>query len=182
MYVALVAVSRNGIIGVNNTLPWSKVKEDMAHFKSTTLHQYVVMGYNTYKSLPRSLPHRHNVVIDTKEPEIFPMTYQNEDKTSTFTTVHPFQLKEKLDYLTKNNPHKDVCFIGGMSVYRKVLSEQLVDTLYLTRLDLEVNEEDFPENSTFVRWDENLLKGYQCQELYPLEETTHKVAVYKRKA
>ena len=121
-------------------------------------------------------------MIDTKEPELFPTTYQNEDKTSTFTTVHPFQLKEKLDYLTQNNPHKDVCFIGGMSVYRKVLSEQLVDVLYLTRLDLEVNEEDFPENSTFIRWDENLLKGYRCQELYPLEETTHKVAVYKRKA
>ena len=61
----IFAHSANGVIGVNNTLPWH-LPEDMAHFKRSTLGCPVIMGRKTWDSLPpkfRPLPGRLNVVV-----------------------------------------------------------------------------------------------------------------------
>lgn len=64
------AQSRNGVIGVNGTLPWH-LPEDLAHFKRTTLGAPVLMGRKTWDSLPprfRPLPGRANIVV-TRQPD-----------------------------------------------------------------------------------------------------------------
>ena len=61
----IFAHSANGVIGVNNTLPWH-LPEDLAHFKRSTLGCPVIMGRKTWDSLPpkfRPLPGRLNVVV-----------------------------------------------------------------------------------------------------------------------
>jgi dihydrofolate reductase len=61
----IFAKSRNGVIGKDNALPWH-LPEDMAHFKRTTMGCPVIMGRNTWDSLParfRPLPGRMNVVV-----------------------------------------------------------------------------------------------------------------------
>jgi len=61
----IFARARNGIIGQRNALPWH-LPEDLAHFKRTTLGCPVIMGRNTWDSLPpkfRPLPGRLNVVL-----------------------------------------------------------------------------------------------------------------------
>lgn len=61
----IFARARNGVIGVNNQLPWH-LPEDLAHFKRTTLGCPVIMGRKTWDSLPpkfRPLPGRLNVVV-----------------------------------------------------------------------------------------------------------------------
>lgn len=66
----IYARARNGVIGVNNTLPWH-LPEDLAHFKRTTLGQPVIMGRKTWDSLPpkfRPLPGRVNIVV-TRQPD-----------------------------------------------------------------------------------------------------------------
>jgi dihydrofolate reductase len=65
----IFACARNGVIGRNNTLPWH-LPEDLAHFKRITLGCPVIMGRNTWDSLPakfRPLPGRLNVVV-TRQP------------------------------------------------------------------------------------------------------------------
>ncbi|MDD2925869.1 dihydrofolate reductase [Rhodoferax sp.] len=65
----IFARASNGVIGLNNTLPWH-LPEDMAHFKRTTLGCPVIMGRKTWESLPpkfRPLPGRLNVVV-TRQP------------------------------------------------------------------------------------------------------------------
>jgi dihydrofolate reductase len=65
MKVSIVAaVAKNGIIGVNNTLPWH-LPEDLAFFKQTTLGCPVLMGRKTYESINRPLPGRLNVVLSS---------------------------------------------------------------------------------------------------------------------
>lgn len=50
-------------IGVDNTIPWH-IPEDFKYFKSTTLNSTVVMGRNTWESLPhKPLPGRRNIVL-----------------------------------------------------------------------------------------------------------------------
>jgi len=61
----ILARAANGVIGLNNALPWN-LPEDMAHFKRTTLGCPVIMGRKTWDSLPpkfRPLPGRLNVVV-----------------------------------------------------------------------------------------------------------------------
>ncbi|MET8798306.1 dihydrofolate reductase [Nocardia sp. NPDC004568] len=59
------AQTPDGVIGVDNTIPW-RVPEDMARFKETTAGHPVVMGRRTWDSLParfRPLPGRRNIVV-----------------------------------------------------------------------------------------------------------------------
>ena len=58
----IAAVARNGTIGRDNTLPW-RLREDMRHFKATTLGSPVLMGRKTWDSLGRPLPGRRNLVV-----------------------------------------------------------------------------------------------------------------------
>lgn len=60
----IAACSKNGVIGVDNTIPW-KDKEDMKRFKSLTTGNTVIMGRNTYESMGRLLPNRQNVIISS---------------------------------------------------------------------------------------------------------------------
>ena len=45
---AILAVGKDGEIGLNGGLPW-KCKEDLQHFKNITSRHCVLMGLNTYK-------------------------------------------------------------------------------------------------------------------------------------
>lgn len=64
----IIACDPNGGIGVNNMLPWLSLQDDLARFKRLTTNQVVIMGKNTWYSLPiKPLPNRINIVI-TQEP------------------------------------------------------------------------------------------------------------------
>ena len=61
----IYARAANGVIGLNNQMPWH-LPEDLAHFKRTTLGCPVLMGRKTWDSIPakfRPLPGRANLVI-----------------------------------------------------------------------------------------------------------------------
>ncbi len=61
----IFARARNGVIGRDGTLPWH-LPQDLAHFKRTTLGAPVLMGRQTWASLPaavRPLPGRRNIVL-----------------------------------------------------------------------------------------------------------------------
>ncbi|MBU3739082.1 MAG: dihydrofolate reductase [Rhodoferax sp.] len=61
----VLARAANGVIGRGNALPWH-LPEDLAHFKRLTLGCPVIMGRNTWDSLPprfRPLPGRLNLVL-----------------------------------------------------------------------------------------------------------------------
>ena len=61
----IYARAANGVIGLDNTMPWH-LPEDLAHFKQLTSGSPVVMGRKTWDSLParfRPLPGRTNIVV-----------------------------------------------------------------------------------------------------------------------
>ena len=65
MVTLIASVSKNGIIGIKGKLPW-QIPEDLKHFKTLTTGKTVLMGQNTWESLPekfRPLPGRKNVVV-----------------------------------------------------------------------------------------------------------------------
>ena len=61
----IYARAANGVIGLNNAMPWH-LPEDLAHFKKLTLGWPVIMGRKTWYSIPakfRPLPGRTNIVV-----------------------------------------------------------------------------------------------------------------------
>jgi len=60
--VLVLAMSRNGVIGDNNQLPWN-LPSDLKRFKETTIGHPIVMGRKTFESIGRPLPGRDNIVL-----------------------------------------------------------------------------------------------------------------------
>ena len=64
MLIAIAAIDNKNAIGKDGAL-LAHIKEDMAHFRRTTLGHTVVMGRKTLESFPngRPLPKRRNIVL-----------------------------------------------------------------------------------------------------------------------
>lgn len=63
---AILAMTPNGGIGLNNQLPWDSLEGDLKRFKELTTGQTIVMGRSTWESLPKKpLPNRKSVVISS---------------------------------------------------------------------------------------------------------------------
>ena len=61
--IALIAaVASNGVIGVDNRLPW-RLADDLKRFRALTIGHAVIMGRKTWESLPHALPGRQNIVV-----------------------------------------------------------------------------------------------------------------------
>jgi dihydrofolate reductase len=117
----VVAVARNGVIGREGGLPWH-ISSDLKRFKEITMGKPVVMGRKTWDSLPRRpLPGRRNIVI-TRQPDF---RAEGADVVAT---------PEAALSLCAGAP--EVAVIGGGEIYR--LFWPMVDRLYLTEVDLEV--------------------------------------------
>jgi len=69
MIHAIVAMTDQRVIGKRNALPW-KLKGDLPRFKKLTSGHTVIMGRNTFQSIGRPLPNRHNIVLDFKKQPI----------------------------------------------------------------------------------------------------------------
>ena len=66
----ILACDPNGGIGYQNKLPWTNIRGDLPRFKRLTDGQNVIMGRNTWDSLPKKpLPGRLNFVVSSSELE-----------------------------------------------------------------------------------------------------------------
>ncbi|MEG1710181.1 MAG: dihydrofolate reductase [Clostridia bacterium] len=136
---AVVVCDNNWGIGKENKLLFS-LKEDMKRFKSLTIHNIVVMGSNTLKSLPNSQPlkDRINIVLSSTL-----------DRTDCIVAKN----KEALFDIIKNLNSDEIFIIGGAKVYHLLLN--YCDRAYVTKVDADGDAEVFFDNL-----DEN--ENWQC--------------------
>ena len=117
MISIIAAVAKNRAIGFENKLIYW-LPNDLKRFKALTTGHTIVMGRNTFLSLPKgALPNRRNIVL-SRTQSAFP-------GCETFAS-----LKEALKHCS---PEEDIYIIGGASVYKQALP--LADRLCLTEVD-----------------------------------------------
>ena len=58
----IAAMSENGTIGRDNSLPW-RLPDDLKRFKVLTMGKHLLMGRKTYESIGRPLPGRTSLVL-----------------------------------------------------------------------------------------------------------------------
>jgi dihydrofolate reductase len=129
MLISLIAaVANNGVIGVDNSLPW-RLPADLQHFKSITMGKPIIMGRRTWESLPGLLPGRRHIVI----------THNRDYRADGCELVH--SVDEALE-IAGDVP--EVMIVGGGGLYQQTLPR--ADRLYLTRVDADLKGDTyFPE-------------------------------------
>ena len=135
----IAAVAKDRAIGFQNKLIYW-LPNDLKRFKALTTGHTIIMGRNTFLSLPKgALPNRRNIVLSRTAFS----SHTGEDGRGLFPgcDVYP-SLEEALAHCAKD---EDVYIIGGASVYTQALS--MADRLCLTEVDDTPKEADtfFPE-------------------------------------
>ena len=129
MLSLIVARARNGAIGKGNDIPWH-APEDLKMFQRETMGGAVIMGRNTWDSLPfKPLKNRLNIVVSR----------------DSSLTDHVCGTVQQAIQLAKDNGYHRIYGIGGASIYASLLP--LADRLMLTEVDLTIGDADvfFPQ-------------------------------------
>lgn len=158
----IVAVDRNLGIGCNNKL-LAQIKPDMEYFKKVTANSIVVMGYNTYMSLPkRPLPNRINIVLTSKKIEF--------EGAQTVSNI-----EELLALLNSFGEEREVYIIGGATVYRQLMP--YAERLYVTHVF-----DSFEADTFFPDIDDSWeVYSTQADKENIFHKHPHLFVIYKRK-
>src|SRR5437868_2362626 len=122
-----VARARNGVIGRNGKLPW-RLSGDLAFFKKTTMGKPVIMGRNTWDSLPlKPLPGRLNIVLSRDG------SFEPKGAVACETFSEALQIGREQ---AREDEVDEVCVIGGRALFELALPQ--ARRLYLTEVEAEV--------------------------------------------
>lgn len=122
MIKLIAAVGKNREIGKRGKLIW-QLKGDLTFFKTQTIGHVVVMGANTFRSLPKKLSDRTHYILTTG-------SVQESDDGSVKVFSDFDKLFEEVNKLSKK---QDVFIIGGESIYNLFLDS--ADEILLTEID-----------------------------------------------
>jgi dihydrofolate reductase len=129
----IVAIAKNNAIGKNNDLLWH-ISDDLKYFKKITSKHTVIMGKNTWLSLPaKPLPERKNIIIS--------QTLNLHEKNVFVVRT----IQEAIDVCDENSEN---FIIGGATIYEQFLP--FVDKLYITKI-----HQSFDADVFFPNIDEN---------------------------
>lgn len=131
MITIIAAVARNRAIGFENKLLYW-LPNDLKRFKALTTGHTIIMGRNTFESLPKgALPNRRNVVLSRTTKEL--------PGCEVFPTLE--------EALQSCRPEEDIYIIGGARVYEQAI--RFADRLCLTEIDDTPKDADafFPDYS-----------------------------------
>lgn len=139
---AILAVGKNGEIGQDGDLPWGRgQKADLANFKKVTGKHAVVMGRNTFQSLPkkfRPLPNRFNIVLSRDADYMNSINGYDTDHVICTSSL------ESAIKVAKGRREKELWIIGGSYLYHQAL--EYVDEVHVT-----VIHEDFKDADTYAK-------------------------------
>lgn len=132
MLTLIVARARNGAIGKDNTIPWH-APEDLAFFQRETTGGAIIMGRNTWDSLPfKPLKNRMNLVLSSQDLSAEHVFSDWKDATKAATLAG----------------YGRVYGIGGARVYAEMLP--FADRLLITEVEIDIPDADtfFPDLRT----------------------------------
>lgn len=165
----IVAVAQNGVIGdtTQNTLLWD-LPEDLSRFAKMTRGHVVIMGNNTFRSLPNGpLKNRVNIVL-TKSPPICQIPDGGEGTQNLF-----FVDISKLWGLIQKFIDKRIFVIGGSTIYR--LLYPFCSKVHYTLVDLEpLGDVMFPFSREFLRHNS---EGVECEKQEHSEWTVSRTGI-----
>ena len=148
----ILACDPQGGIGKDNSLPWPLLEGDLPRFKKLTQDQVIVMGRNTWLSLPKKpLPNRLNFVVTSQQIELPSGAIAVKDLT-------PFE------------HYKNAWLIGGAKLVNS--SWDYIDEIHLSRTYIHYDCDTFID---LLYLDNNYTRVYSAK------HTDHTYEIWERK-
>lgn len=122
----IACINKKRVIGNNNGLLYH-INSDIVNFaRMTKFNGVVIMGRKTFESLPNNEPlkDRVNIIITSNEEYGVSAEFKN------VYIVH--SVKDAVELCDAFFGDKEVFVIGGESIYRQFMEENLVDEMRLT--------------------------------------------------
>ena len=156
----IVAIADNHAIGKDNRLLWH-IPEDLKRFKRITTGHTLIMGKNTFESLPvRPLPDRTSIVLSDIPGERIE------------GCIMAYSLEEAIEKCPE-----DECFvIGGGMVYRQFLP--IAEKLYITWVHQTFDADTFFPELNFDEWELTESENHGPE---GKSDFSYTYAVYQRK-
>lgn len=173
---AILAIDKEGGLGKENDLIF-KDKDDMIFFQEKTTNCIVVMGSNTYKSLPgdKSFFSKRNTtgIVLTRDPEkmAIELTFGFIAVSENFLS-HTIEMLQK-QFIENGIDKKKVVLIGGAYYYNQMDKLQ-IPKVYLSVLEstspnyespadtfVDLNQKVFSNSTIYRRFDN--ITVYKCQ-------------------
>lgn len=156
--VLIGAIGKNNELGKNNKLIWY-IPEDLKFFKENTINHTIVMGYNTFISLPKLLIKRKHIVLTHK------------DISLPKEVIKYNNIEDVLNYA--NNINEEIFIIGGASIYKQFIDYS--NKMILTEIDsIDPYADTFFPKFNKEEWNKEILKEDKYKEL------KYKNVIYKR--
>jgi dihydrofolate reductase len=154
----IAAIGNKFELGFKNQL-LCHLPVDLKRFKNITTNATIIMGANTWNSLPKKpLPLRRNIVMVYEENINFPEA----------ETIHSLEAA-----MQAVETEKEAFIIGGASIYNLFIDK--VDKLYLTRIHANFEADVFFPSVDFSQWNliEDLFVPKDEQNIYDLQFQTY---------
>ncbi len=174
----IAAVSIDGAIGNGDELLWN-VPEDLKHYKELTTGQKLIMGFNTFRTLPSvAKENRTHFVLKQQED---PDDYQFIDGGVLSTNKFQFLYRDAnklLKELRSNKNYKDdnIYVVGGSQVYNTLIDK--CDEAIITWINKLYPEADkrFPMDKLF----NDFMIFYDSDWRKSVSGIKYKITNYKR--
>jgi len=127
---AIIAMAQNRVIGKNGKLPWPSIKEDLKHFKEFTTGKTLIVGKNTFDTLPL-LKNRECLVL-TKPVEAIDAYITNQYLVNNNAMTGQMITMEDVESYSQFR--KDYLIVaGGAKTYVKLLP--YITEFYVTHVN-----------------------------------------------
>lgn len=148
----IVAIGKNNQIGKSNRLLWN-IKDDLKHFKNLTLNHHILIGRRTFESIGKALPKRTNMIITRNANFIVPKE------------CLIFDCSYKAIDFAKNNGETELFVCGGATIYKFFLENNLVDNIYLTKVNFDGEADSFFPKLNIKDWKVEKISSFEKNEI-----------------
>jgi len=152
------AMSKNGVIGRDNGLPW-RLPREMKHFMTTTRGHPVIMGRRTFESMDRRpLPKRANIVVTGTAGYEAPGAVVAASLEEALAQARRYCREMGVD---------EAFVIGGAGLYGPALEQ--ADRLYVTVVEARIEGDTFFPDVDWSRWREVSRRAFPADDanVYP---------------
>ena len=166
----VVAACKNRGIGFKNKLTW-KLSKEMKYFKELTIgekNNAVLMGRKTWLSIPeknRPMPKRENIVLTSRTVQTRPWIDGDVSFTNSLDSIYFTYGPYTFDH---------IWVIGGESVYKDVLKNKMIDSIFYTEI-----QGDYECDTFFPEIPNNFTNIYESDPIYDCKEII-KFKVFRR--
>ncbi|MGL5640521.1 MAG: dihydrofolate reductase [Mycoplasmoidaceae bacterium] len=157
MIKIIYCVDKANGFSYNQKLPWNN-KDEMMHFKKTTIKNTVLMGRKTYESIGRLLPNRENII------------FSRDKKLKIKNAI----VTDNIDWIIEKSIQNDIYVIGGQEIINLFLpfADEIIESVlkkdYKTDMKLKINKDSFKRIKSINKKDfkinyykTKILSGYK---------------------